>query len=425
MIRALLGAGALLLQTPTHAQTTAAASALPSDGPDVTLKQLLAHADRHAPQLRVTQTRWRAVDAERDTAAALLGEDPELQLTAGPRYAHGGGRDYDVILTLSQPIEVAGQRSSRLTVAAAKGRRWSAGLEAERSELRRQISVTYADAALARTKLEIQQQLQELALDQLQQARQRQAAGDVGAVDVTLAELDAARAAEERVQAEQEYRSLRLELCELSGWPLAQPPRPVAALPAGAIRDRVSEASRDAGEHPDVLAANAAVQEAAAQVELARREAVPDLALGVTAAREGAPAGGPAQYLLLGTLAVELPLWQPSGRAQAEAERDIARAERDATAHAVRARLARARQAVRSAAARVLLVEGAPIGAARRDLVRRAYAAGELDPEAYASAMTRLLEAELAQAEAVAAYRRALAELEALGGLVPTRAGRP
>ena len=66
-------------------------------------------------------------------------------------------------------------------------------------------------------------------------------------------------------------------------------------------------------ESPLVRSLGAAVAERRALVELADREAIPTLSVGLSFAREGA-AGSPASYIGLATLGVAIPVWDANTR---------------------------------------------------------------------------------------------------------------
>jgi outer membrane protein, heavy metal efflux system len=389
--------------------------------PEVSLADLLGFAERHAPRLRQAAIRSGYAEAERAGAAALLAENPVLELAVGPRLG-GNQRDIDVELGLSQAIEIGGQRGLRRQLAERSAQRLAAETRSALSELRHELSLVYRQAIVARERVAITAQLLQFADELLQVARRRLGAGDIGNIEVQLAETQAAQARQGQLRAEQESNSLALRLCELSGWPLAAPPRVNAGLgaPAPAIPSLAQTWARVKRVHPELGLSTTAIGEAAARAELARREGWPSPALGVHFAREGSVDGGPVQHVLLGTLAVPLPVWQRNQAelARARVDQELATAQQTATLQALEARVARAHLELTAASERVAIFTSSvapPLEQGLR-LLRRAFDAGEIQLLELGALRERFLAAQLEALDAYASYYAALSDMESLLG---------
>lgn len=82
------------------------------DGAPTPLVELLDHAERNSPALRVARERRGYASAARAGAQPWLESNPTLGIAVGPRFI-GGATSMDVELSLAQPVEIAGTRRSR------------------------------------------------------------------------------------------------------------------------------------------------------------------------------------------------------------------------------------------------------------------------------------------------------------------------
>lgn len=412
-----LGVGAVLGALLTAATVRAD---LPASR-EVPLAELLAHAARAAPKARLAELRRMDAEVARAQAGPWLRSNPTLEAGAGPRYVGRGARDYDFFVTLEQPIEVAGQRGLRQRAAERLGAQRDAEAVAARWELRRDVTLAYHAAVLAKEHMRVARGFVGFAEELLALARRRLEAGDATAIDVRLAQADLARARQDELAAVRDLLVARLELAELTGWSIDAPPDvpaglgPVQPLPA------LSAVQASAlARHPELAARRAESAEVAAEVELAEREAWPTPVLGVQVVREGAVTS-PPNYSVLGTVGVPLPLWQRNHgeRARRRAEARRAEVEQAVAANALRAEVARAHAELSAARARVELYRQsvAPELESSLDLLRRGLTAGELSFGEVAAARERLLGAERDALGAWADYHAALAALEHASGV--------
>jgi cobalt-zinc-cadmium efflux system outer membrane protein len=395
---------------------------------EVSLEELIAYAEAHAGSLAVVQQRRRYGAAERAGAEPLLGENPILELGIGPRLGGDSQTDFDFVASLGQPVELAGERGARLDVASRLDERLDAELLAARGALRREVTLAYHAASVAREVARLAEQVVAFSEEVTRVARRRLDAGDGTVIELRVAEAELAQARGAQLDAARALRVARLELAELTGWSIESPPQVSAALPSPRPVPPLAFFARAASEHhPELRARRASVLEARARVELADREAWPTPTFGVQVAREGS-AGSPANYIVLGTVGFALPLWQQhqGERARRRVDLDVARAEEEAAARAILARLARAHAELEVAVERVGLARAGVLPALEESLtlLQRGFDAGELPLFEVSFARERFL---AAQRDAIAAhgeYCRALAELEyAVGAALPRADG--
>jgi cobalt-zinc-cadmium efflux system outer membrane protein len=419
--------------SPPRARAQEAAPAAAAGPPaerEVTLAELLAHAERHAPAIEIAARRRGYAAAARADAGPRFHDNPVIELGVGPRFGAAEGRAVDFFAAVGQPVEIAGERGLRREAAARLGDRLEAEAAAAAWELRREVVLAYWAAVVAREGVVLAERLVRFADELRAIAQRRLAAGDIGAIDVRVAELDVAQARQAGLAAEQELRAARIWLCEVTGWPVERPPLVPLGLEAPRAVPALAEVLRAAGDrHPALRARRAATAEAGTRAALADREAWPTPVVGVQLAREGA-AGSPASYILLGTLELPLPLWQRNQgeRARARVDEEVARAEEDVAARLLRARIAHAHAELQSAAGRLALFT-ASVTPSLEDslaLLRRGFDAGEIPLLDIAVARERFLQAQRDALRAHADYHRARAELEsAMGAELPAASASP
>ena len=405
--RALLGAVILSwFGSPvvTHAQSP------------VTLDAVLEHADGHAPLLVAARARVLEGVAARRGAERLLSDPLTVEIGGGPRIAESTGSDYDVVVALTQPIEVGGERGLRIDAAERLSERREAELLAIRWQIHREIHFAFHEAIEARVRLEAERAWLTFAERLVEIAARREAAGDVGPLERAMAETELAAGRQRFVGAEAHFLDACLAVAELAGWSASSPPTPLGGLDAvAAVPDVDSLVTRALAEHPLLLALGATVAEERVHADLADREAIPTLDLGLTFAREGS-AGSPANHIAMITLGVAIPVWNPNTveREAARARISVAEAELEALRGTIEARVRRATASVRAAAERVRIFQADVLPGFERNLtlLQRAFELGELDALEVGTGTRRLLEVQANALDAFAEYHRALAALE-------------
>lgn len=397
---------------------------------EVSLAEMLTFAEQNAPSTEISARRRGYAEAARAAADPLLRGNPTLELGIGPRFGGAGNQDFDFLTTLGQPVEIAGQRGLRLRAATRMGERLDAETSMTRWEIRREVILAYRSAVVARERVVATEGIVRFTGEMLVISRRRLAAGDATVIDVRVAETDLAQAQQSKLAAEQELRTARVRLAEVTGWAIETPPSVPAGLgPLGAIPTLAAVMDLAQDRHPELRARRAMVSEAHARVELADREAWPMPVLGMQVAREGA-AGSPANYIVLGTLGLPLPFWQlnQGERARRRVDEDVAQAEERATVRALQARIARAHAELVAAGERLSLFTSNVIPPFEESLalLRRGFEAGEISLLNIAVARERFFAARRDALAAYADYYRAFAELEfAAGSELPLASSLP
>lgn len=405
-------ASALAATPPARAQEAATAPR------EMTLEQVLAHAETHAPALAVATSRAKRADAVRTAAAPFFPANPTLGFGGGARF--GGGQDGgDIEIALSQELEIAGEPALRREAAERSAKVFDADLERARFHVHQVVHVSFHAALIARDAergadevLKYAEQLLDVAAKQVQ-------AGEVSPLAEKLARAEVNRAKEQLLAAEQASRAARLELALVTGVGGGQEVAPKGALPApeetASLAQLVSLAKES---QPELRVRRAEIEAAKARVALADREAFPRPAVGVSYAAEGvAPGSNATQQIVVAKVEIPLPLWRQNDgeRAHANVELQIAEAELGAVFAALENRIAQAKARVDSDAKRIALHTSAVLPAVDENLklVQHAFALGDADITDVMLARERLITSRREALDAYRDYFTALAALEA------------
>ncbi|MBW2457730.1 MAG: TolC family protein [Deltaproteobacteria bacterium] len=384
----------------------------------LSLGQLLAYANRHAPLIQVAQRRAAAGAAEVEAASPLLQDNPEVGLSAGGKTMNGNTW-FQLEASVEQRFEIAGERGLRIEAAEQLEKLSGAQLDEARWEVHRQIHGLFSEALMAGEQLAAAARLLAFAEELRAIAEKRATAGDTPPFTELVARAEVAQARQAHTAARQQRDAVMLQLAEVAGWPTTKLPPLAGTLPpvrkAPPLPELLAKAQRhQPGQRSRALALSAAQ----AQARLEDREAWPEPALGFAYGREGEADG--AAHVWVGTLSLPLPIWNrnQAGRARARANVEVARAERDAAASWLSARLVRAATAVDAAAERVTIYGEAIAPAFDRNLklIRRAYDLGEIDIHRVSQIRERILSTQQQALAALADYHQAVASLEALLG---------
>ena len=340
----------------------------------LTLEDTIARAREQSGPVAVARARVAEAEADLVDASVRLRDNPVLEGASGPRTG-SGSRSADVGLGLSQQFESGGQRLARIAGA-------RAGVERLRAEVQQTARGVIFDAAsaflegLAATeRLQVAEEGDRVAREVLNATERRYALGDIAAIDVNLARIDAARAAAALVSARADLTAaagalrqvLRLPLnepIELRGSLDLPPPPPADAL-VGFVEQRpefaVFQAEERAGE---------------AQAQLGQALRRPDLGFRVAYAREQ------SDTIVLGGLTVTLPAFQrgQGTLARGLAQRDRARTEAEVARQSALADLRTAYGVYeqRATLSAELQTGTAPILTDNETLSQRSYEAGEM-----------------------------------------------
>lgn len=341
----------------------------------LTYEETLARARAQGGPVVVARARIAEAEAELLDASARFRNNPLIETSVGPRTGNGA-RSTDIEVGLSQQFESGGQRSARIAGAHAAIERQQASVDDVRRTVVYEAALAFLDGIAALDRLRIAEEGDTVSRDLLNATERRYALGDIAAIDVNLARIDAARSAATLRAARTEFTSAVGRLRELLRLPAGEPIELRGSLdlapppPLDVLRASIEQ-------RPDFAMLRAEARQGDADVQLGRALRKPDLGIRAAYEREE------SSNVVLGGLTITLPAFQRgqgtlaagSARAlRARLELDVARAaaltalETAYTVHQQQAALAA-----------TLAKEALPSVDDNQNLARRSYDAGELN----------------------------------------------
>lgn len=345
--------------------------------PRWTLQQAIESAFAHSPVLQARQAELAEVESGLLTARTYP-YNPELALEVADRSSPEGSTT-DRGLSLSQELEVSGQRRKRIAVASEEVAAAEADLLREKRLLAFRVESAFVEAVRSRELLSVAETDAALALEVLAFSERRLKHGAATQIEVNLAQASAGRAERSVQRARAAYASARGALAELAGVEPASPPEPVGdlAFPEGdfpSFEELLEAAVENRG---DLGSIGRHKQAAEAAIRLALAERWPNLIVGGFLQREEA-----TDDIFGATVGVSLPLFNRNqGRiAESRAIRERLRYERDALHLAVKQEVAAALNNLRAARAAAEYLRDQVLGTLEEnvDLLQRSFAAGRI-----------------------------------------------
>jgi len=405
----------------TAASVRAAAAEAPSadavrSGRPTTLDELLARANDRAPANVRARAQVSLGTAALAGARPLLPGNPSVGAAVGVR-TNPVGRTFEMQLSISQRVEIAGERGARRRAAGAYDVALHRRADQAGFETAVEVRWAYAKALLARERLRTARLVEEFTRGTVQSARLRVEAGDLSPLRLRMAEAAFAQATQSRREAARAYRAACRDTATRAGWPADDPIDPVGELAPTLVVDDVEGLVAQAmDEHPELAALAKEIDAARATSRAARRDAWPEPTLGGYLAREREPGTPFASVVGLVTVSVPLPLWRRNQRerAHAEARVRIAEAALATRRYEIEQALRRSADTLSTAAERVRAYarDVLPRFEENLALLQRSFEVGEIDIVEVAVGRQSFLEAQAAALDTWAEYLDALRELE-------------
>ena len=306
------------------------ATAAPAESEALHWRDVLAAIDRD-PRFAAARAASNGARAGIGVASAV--PNPELDATLGRGKAREGDAERtEWEVSLKFPLQWLVRRGPQIAAAAGEADGAAADAAALRREVTAELRRLYVEATFAQELAAALGTSEEQVSTLASLVRRRVESGEARPVELPRIEVELERVRGERAHAAAERDAALAQLSTWLGRPVARVELPPATPPSKATGEEAP---------PRVRAADARLAAARAEVEAARRERIPALAVGAFYASElDRRAAGV-------TLSTELPLWNWNGpqiaRAAARADAEAARAE--ATRREVAAAAALARSA--------------------------------------------------------------------------------
>ncbi len=270
------------------------------------LARALALARKNNLLLRAARARIGEAKGDLFQASILLLSNPEIGVGMGPRFmtASRGRVAADIDAFVEQSFELGGQRRHRLAGAKAGLHAVRASVADAQRVIELAVALLFYRALAARERIQLRRESVKLAGDLLETTKKRTKLGAGNQLDLHASRLLHAEARRKALTAVTAHRTLLVRLGTLCGLPASTTLRLQGALPVSPGKFSGSSLVRRALRvRPDLKALGHQISGARAALKLAKASAWPDLALGVSYAREE------GSNAVLFTLKVSLPFF--------------------------------------------------------------------------------------------------------------------
>ncbi len=403
------------------------ANAQPACGGTFSQREVVRCALDASPEVRRARLELQALAGRRVTAGTWLPSQPDVSFQSDQRSHFGGapGSTFNWYVTLSQEIEIAGQRGARLrgvdAEVAAQIRRY----EVARLEVSAQALAAYFDVVAAKELAHLGREIGRVAdtLGDLAQARAQESL--LSPVDADVAKAEAVRISQIRFEAERRYESTQALLTGLLGLDPAQPISVTGELSPQQTTPSTVDAGLSGLEtralelRGEIAAAQAERRVLESRLDLIRRLRIPNPTFSIFAQRDGF-----SERVLGGGISIPIPFPSPIGPSRAgEIQETIARIEQAGTNVAlvrrqVRIEVAQAYAEWRSRRDALAQFPADLMFRAKRDLgvIGEGLSSKQLSLHDALLAQRSLIELELAYVEARRAYAASWVNLMRMSG---------
>lgn len=318
MARSWTGAAvcAALLIVPWTAKATERTAKVAADCAErVTRENLIPCALAASPDLRVEREAAGALEGRRQSASTLLPSNPVLALSGARRSTPGTDRGaaFNWSASLSQELELAGQRSSWMRAAEAEQQAQRLRLLASQRDAASQAWSLFFEVSAAQAERDLAQRLLQAAERVAEVARAKAEQGLLAPVDADVAQAAALRVLQQKLAAEQSATVARAQLALVMG---NDPLRPLAVAgelaPLPGLPEPTEERATALAERPEVRAWDAERSAFTARAQGLRRGRIPNPTLSAFAEQDGY---GERVYGL--GLSLPIPLPSPLGQTHA------------------------------------------------------------------------------------------------------------
>ena len=347
--------------------------------------------------------------------------NPEVGGQGNRRDFASGGRATNYGVSVSQEVEIAGQRSQRIEEAERNSTRVEALVRDRERLLEADLKRAFFAALAAERRLALQRAIENLNGRVRDAASARVRAGESPAMEANLAEIRYGQSRKETIAAETEVIAARLELKRLLGMPPEQAIEPSGELRGAARTVPLGEAlTRALDRRPDLLAAKAELERVGAEQALTRRLRLPNPTLEGFYQTESERPGSPDR-IAGGGLRIPLPVFD---RKQGDlvalaAQENQARHLVDATRRTVEKEVAEALREYEAARRTVEVFEHDVLARVEENFgfIETSYREGKISLLDLVVVENDLVQAQLSYVDSLTRFRTAEADVErAVGG---------
>jgi cobalt-zinc-cadmium efflux system outer membrane protein len=252
-------------------------SALPASA--ITVVEAVETALKNNPDIQSVRLEKEAAQGRLDQAGLWFRSNPVIEGSLSKKETEPGGGEKvtNKGLSLSQEIEIAGQRGLRVDAARNGMEKATQDIRDRHRILVAEVKDTFAKALATKRKVELADEAVRLQEQLVSSAAVKYQAGEISQLEQNLADVELGKARRDRLLAEKERRESLLDLQMLLGLTPKSDFSVEGGLPmeAPAIPDKEKLRTLIASQRPDVLSTAAEVQQARAAMKLAGRDTIP------------------------------------------------------------------------------------------------------------------------------------------------------
>ena len=393
--------------------------------PDPQLAALLAEAAQNNPDLQAARREANAARSRVSPAGAL--DDPMLE--AGVLNYPVESRSFKTedmtmkMIGFTQRLPYPGKRALRRDLAEQEALAVEANLQELVNRVRRDVKVAYFDLGFVDESLRLAERNRRVLEQYLSIAEARYGVGQGTQADVLKAQTQVSKMLEELIKLGRERPMLEAELNRAAGRggaPGSVTPPPAQARDVALALEHLRAAARES--RPQLAAQLRMMGRNAKALELARKDYYPDFDVRVSYGQRDNSPDMRREDMISFTVAINLPVWRESKRdprvTEAEAMREQASAMYQARLNELDAMLRQQVAAAEQSLKSVRLYETGLLPQARltADASLAAYRVGRVDFFSLLDSRMTVFNAEVGYAASLAAYNKALAEIEFLVG---------
>ncbi|MCZ6679016.1 MAG: TolC family protein [Candidatus Poribacteria bacterium] len=374
---------------------------------EITLEQAIQTALAENLELKAAHQKINVAQARLD-GIALLG-NPELETEVLP------GEEGERSVELTKEFQLGGQRGHRKRMALAGIEKVNTEIADAQRLLIKEVKGAFYELLLTQEKIKLAKSIVQLNEQILDIAEVQFEVGEVPITEVNLAKIELQSAIREQTELENERELAQLELNGLMGTPMESPHLAKGELKYQPLRLNLDVLKTYAlANRADLKALQMEGQMTQSELALAKAENTPDLGIALITRREA------GETLFGGKISIPLPFFDRNRveigatKAQQQVNRaEVSNQERQITREVVGAYLA-----VNAAQKVLAFYEGGILDLLDEnlELIRTAYELGEAELLEVVLTQNEFIETRFAYLDALAAYTKALVELEAAAG---------
>lgn len=405
-----LAAAAFLCVAIAHAQ-----------GKPLTLNEAWRLAEEAHPELATARANVLAAEGEAREGSRFLYNNPELSFEQSRREAPadaGTTRFRESAIGLSQVFEVGGQRGHRQAATQRELEASRALVDETRARVRGSVEQQFFRVLTLQKRVEAEEESAKLAEEAAAAAARRVAAGEDSKLDGNLARVEAERARNQAMGAGEQLLEARARLATELQLPPDRMPDVVGEITHSRPTYTLPDLLASAAKRPQVVALALREEAARSRLALERAAVVPDVTVGLGAARDGPPEAREKVATL--SVSIPLPFWKQNdaGIGRASAELAKAEAERRAGVRGAEADVRSLWARLQSAESRVKRLSDSVVASLdeNRVLSTKAYRAGEIGIVQLVLVNRQALEARREWLDAVVEFIQTRVALEQAAG---------